>query len=155
MVNNQAEMLSGLAAVDAEAVAGLGLPVRLAPGQVLFDLGDSADCVYLIRRGRIALTLPMSIGGRHQDVFIEERLPGQTCGWSALIPPWRFTLKASSPLETELTSISRASLLDYCAQKPHVGYVVALNVAAVIGQRLQVVQAMWLREMQRLVNDHA
>jgi hypothetical protein len=27
-----------------------------------------------------------------------------------------------------------------------------LNVAAVVGQRLQVFQAMWLREMQRMVN---
>jgi hypothetical protein len=27
-----------------------------------------------------------------------------------------------------------------------------MNVAALVGQRLQVFQAMWLREMQRVVN---
>jgi hypothetical protein len=34
---------------------------------------------------------------------------------------------------------------------PEVGYAVTLNLAAVIGQRLQVFQTMWLREMQRVV----
>ena len=155
MITTQPEMLTGLSVEDAEEVLALGSTVALAPGDVLFDLGDDAQCVYLIRRGRIALTLPMSIGGRHEDVFIEERLPGQTCGWSALIPPRRFTLKASSPLETEVTAIPRVALLDYFAAKPQVGYIAALNVAAVIGQRLQVVQAMWLRQMQRLVDEHA
>ena len=42
-------------------------------------------------------------------------------------------------------------LLDHLAARPDIGYRVALNVAAVIGRRLQVLQAMWLREMQRVV----
>jgi hypothetical protein len=42
-------------------------------------------------------------------------------------------------------------LLDHLAAHPDIGYRVALNVAAVIGRRLQVLQAMWLREMQRVV----
>ena len=33
------------------------------------------------------------------------------------------------------------------------GQLIALNIAGVIGHRLQVVQAMWLREMQRAVNS--
>jgi hypothetical protein len=34
---------------------------------------------------------------------------------------------------------------------PVAGYLVSLNVAGVMGQRLQTVQAMWLREMERMV----
>jgi hypothetical protein len=34
-----------------------------------------------------------------------------------------------------------------------VGYAVSLNLAAVIGERLQLFQAMWLREMQRTVES--
>ena len=149
------DLLAGIAPADAQSVVALGTLVKLGAGDVLFRLGDVADTVYLIRRGRIALTLPLQVSGSEQDVFIEERLPGQTLGWSALIPPFKFTLKATAPLETEVLALPRAPLLEYFAERPHVAYPVALNLAAVIGQRLQVFQAMWLREMQRLVNAHA
>jgi hypothetical protein len=36
-----------------------------------------------------------------------------------------------------------------------VGYAVTRNLAAVIGQRLQVFQAMWLREMQRVIDTRS
>lgn len=155
MDTNQPDLLTGLDSHAAAAVLALGMPVTLAAGDVLFDLGQAADRVYLLRSGRISLTLPMQIGGRRQDVFIEERLPGQTLGWSALIPPRRFTLKAAAPLASELVALPRGPLLEHFAERPQVGYAVALNIAAVIGHRLQVVQAMWLREMQHLVNSHA
>jgi CRP-like cAMP-binding protein len=155
MPATHSDLLAGLAPVEAQSVAALGRPIRLDAGEVLFNLGDVADAVYLIRRGRIALTLPLHVAGTEQDAFIEERLPGQTLGWSALIPPFRFTLKATAPLETELIALPRVPLLAYCSERPHVGYAVALNLASVVGQRLQVFQAMWLREMQRLVNARA
>ena len=155
MSHTPSDLLAGLPPAEAQSVIALGRVVKLDAGDVLFRLGDMADAVYLIRRGRIALTLPLQVGGGEQDVFIEERIPGQTLGWSALIPPFRFTLKATAPLETELLALPRAPLLDYFAERPHVAYPISLNLAAVIGQRLQVFQAMWLREMQRLVNAHA
>ena len=155
MSPNYLDLLAGIPPAEAQSVLALGTVVNLGAGDVLFQLGDAADAVYLIRRGRIALTLPLQVGGEKQDVFIEERAPGQTLGWSALIPPFRFTLKATAPLETELLALPRVPLLEYFAERPHVAYAISLNLAAVIGQRLQVFQAMWLREMQRLVNAHA
>jgi len=153
MTPEQPDLLKGLTEEQAAGVLSLGQRASLAPGAVLFRLGDGAECVYLIRRGRIALTLPMQIGGRAQDVVIEEHVPGQTLGWSALIPPHRFTLTATAPLATELLAFRRVDLLPYCAANPEVGAAVALNIAAVIGQRLQVFQAMWLRQMQRAVSQ--
>ena len=155
MSHTPSDLLAGLPAAEAQNVMALGTAVQLDAGDVLFRLGDAAEAVYLIRRGRIALTLPLQVGGMDQDAFIEERVPGQTVGWSALIPPFKFTLKATAPLETELLALPRAVLLQYFAERPHVAYPISLNLAAGIGQRLQVFQAMWLREMQRLVNAHA
>lgn len=152
MPTNGADLLAGLSPLDSAAVLELGTPLSLAAGAVLFGLGSDADSLYLIRRGRIALMLPMQLGDREEDVLIEERVPGQTVGWSALIPPHRFTLTATAPLPTELTVFRRDNLLAHCAKHPEVGYVIGMNVAAVVGQRLQVFQTMWLREMQRVVN---
>jgi CRP-like cAMP-binding protein len=152
MTTSQPELLRGLSDPEAAGMLKLGTRSRLASGTVLFALGDAAETVYLLERGRVALTLPVQIGGREEDVLVEERQAGQAVGWSALIPPHRFTLKATALVETELLSLPRTPLLEFFAANPTVGYAVTRNLAAVVGQRLQVFQAMWLREMQRVID---
>lgn len=151
MTEVRPDLLAGLSHDEAEALLALGERVSLASSELLFRMGDEANTLYVVERGRIALTLPMQVFGQQEDVLVEERSPGQTVGWSALIPPYRFTLNARAPLETELIAFTRSALLDHFGREPVVGYIVTRNVASVIGQRLQVFQAMWLREMQRLV----
>lgn len=151
MAERQPDLLQGLAAADAAAVLALGSRVPLAEGTTLFRLGSEASSLYVVERGRVTLTLPMHVGGRDQDVLVEERLPGQMLGWSALIPPHRFTLNATAPLATDVLALPRQALLDHFGQHPEVGYTVLTNLAGIIGHRLQVLQAMWLREMQRVI----
>jgi CRP/FNR family transcriptional regulator, cyclic AMP receptor protein len=151
MANGTPELLRGLPDAEAALIVALGDAVRLTAGQVLFDLGSTADRIYVIRQGRVALTLPMQVGGREEDVMVEERGPGQAVGWSALIPPHRFTLKASALLDTDLIGLPRQALLDHFTSHPAAGYAVITNVSAIVGQRLQVFQAMWVREVQRMV----
>lgn len=151
MTEAQPDLLFGVAEEDAARVLALGSRITLSAGQALFNLGDPADSLFVVERGRIALTLPMAVRGREQDVLIEERSAGQTLGWSALVPPHRFTLKAVAPVETGVLSLPRAALFAHFEAHPRVGYAVTRNVSAVIGHRLQIVQTMWLREMQRVV----
>ncbi len=151
MPHSHLDLLKAVPADHAEAVLSLGTRLSLPSGTVLFELGAPADRLYIIDRGRVNLTLPMQVFGRAEDILVEERVAGQTLGWSALIPPHRFTLKATAQIDTELLVFGRAALLDYFAANPAVGYAVVGNVAATVGQRLQVVQAMWLREMKRVL----
>ena len=155
MVLDQSELLRGLSSDEAEGVRSLGTRIRVPSGSQLFSLGAPAETLFIVERGRIALTLPMRVRQQDEDVLIEERAPGQAFGWSALIPPHRFTLKATAPLDSEVLAIPRTSLLQYFAAKPEIGYIVTQNVAEVMGQRLQVFQAMWLREMQRVIELRA
>ena len=147
----ESELLKDLDVGAARAVLALGEPVHLAAGAVLFELGADANTLFLIERGRISLTLPMQVEGRAADLLVEEKAGGQVVGWSAVIPPHRFTLKAAAPVATELLAIPREALLTHFAGHPAVGYRVTRNIATIVGQRLQVFQAMWLRQMQRLV----
>jgi CRP/FNR family cyclic AMP-dependent transcriptional regulator len=151
MNNENLDLLKGLSQEAVNETLALGSRIFLDGGDELFSLGAEADCLYVVSRGRINLTLPMQVRGKDQDVLVEERTPGQTVGWSALIPPYRFTLRATAPLATEVISLPRAALCDHFMRRPEVGYMVTLNLAAVIGQRLQLFQAMWLREMERMV----
>jgi len=149
MVN--ADLFQGLEASEAERVLALGKRTLLTTGAELFHLGDVADSVYLVVRGRLRLTLPMQVRRREEDVMVEERSSGQTVGWSALIPPYRFTLTATAMLETEVVALSRNELNRYFAAHAETGYAVSVNLAKVVGHRLQLFQAMWLREIQRMV----
>jgi CRP-like cAMP-binding protein len=155
MASEQPELLRRLSDIDADRIRALGRYVRVPSGAHLFSLGEAADDLFVVERGRIALTLPMRVQQQEEDVLIEERSPGQAFGWSALIPPHRFTLTATAPLDSEVLALPRAALLRHFDAHPGIGYIVTQNVAEVMGQRLQVFQAMWLREMQRVVEMRA
>lgn len=152
MTSTQPDILAGLEPDDADRVMALGALLLVPAGETLFQLGDFADRMFAVVRGRIALSLPMQIHGALEHVLVEEKLPGQMFGWSGLIPPHRFTLKATAPVESELLALPRAALFQYFEAHPAVGLVVTRNVASVIGRRLGVFQTMWIREMQRAVD---
>jgi len=151
MTRPQWELLSGLVAEDGEKVLALGIRKTLAEGDILFSLGAEATHIYLVERGGMNLTMPVRIGGIQKEMTVEDRGQGQSLGWSALIPPHRFTLQAQAREPTQLLAISRADLFEFSSRNPAAGYTVISNLARVVGQRLQIFQAMWIREMQRYV----
>jgi CRP/FNR family cyclic AMP-dependent transcriptional regulator len=147
-----AEFFAGLSDDDVAALLALGTSVVLGPGDVLFRIGDDAAQLYLVRQGVIELAMPIQVEGHDEDVGIEQCPAGEALGWSTLVPPHRFTLKGTARQRTELVAFPRPALLAHFAQRPEVGYIVLRNVAAMLGRRLQVFQAMWLREMQHVVD---
>jgi CRP-like cAMP-binding protein len=151
MTRTEHELLRGLSDDDALGLESLGSRQTLTTGAVLFRLGGTAEALFLIEHGRIALTLPMQVLDQEQNVLVEERGVGQALGWSAIVPPHRFTLTATALVETQVLALPREALFAHFETRPDVGYVVTRNVAAVTAQRLQVLQTMWLREMQRVV----
>lgn len=155
MTQEPPELLKDLTAEEIQRVLSLGTKIKVPSGGSLFKLGDPADRLFLVERGRISLTLPMQVRGNEEKVIVEERTSGQIVGWSALIPPYKFTLAAAAPLESEVIALPREELRRHFAANPTVGYKIALNLAVVIGHRLQLFQAMWLREMQRTVEKHS
>jgi hypothetical protein len=58
-------------------------------------------------------------------------------------------------VETEVVALSRKALEEHFAAHSEAGYRVSLNLATVIGQRLQLFQAMWLREIARMMENRA
>jgi CRP-like cAMP-binding protein len=151
MNDGEPELLRGLPPGEAERLSELGARITLTSGAELFNMGTEADRLYTVVQGRVKLTLPMRVRGVERDVLVDERGSGQIVGWSALIPPYRFTLTATAMVQSEVLAISRDALRSHFAEFPDVGYTVSLNLAAVVGERLQLFQAMWLREIARMV----
>lgn len=151
MANVRPDLLQGLSDDEAAGIVALGTTLRLLAGQKLFRLGSEADRAYLVVSGRVALTLPIQVRSGEEEVVVDEALPGQTVGWSGLVPPHRFTLNAAAAIASELVELPREVLLAHFVTQPRVGQLVNRNLAAVVGHRLQVFQTMWARAMQRMV----
>ncbi len=145
------ELLNSLTPAEVEQVLELGTRLIVPSGTALFQLGEPADHLFLTARGRIRLTLPMQIRGHEEYIQTEEISAGQAVGWSAMIPPYLFTLTAIAPAEAEVIALPRQALQEFFAAHPAAGCTIAQNLSAVIGHRLHLFQTMWLREMQRTV----
>lgn len=153
MTGRSWEMLEGLDPGDVEAILGLSTTLSMKQGERLFDLGDDATHVFFVDSGRIRLTLPLSVGDRRVDAMVGERIPGHLVGWSGLIPPHKFTVMAVASESSRIVSLPREALLAYFMTHPEAGFMAYSNLARIVGQRLQVFQTLWIREMQHVVKS--
>jgi CRP/FNR family transcriptional regulator, cyclic AMP receptor protein len=149
----EAQLFAGLSEVDCRAVAALARRRTTPAGEVLFRMGDLADEVYVIRRGRVELTFPLTVMGETKEIRFQSLEPGWTLAWSALVPPHRLTMSARAATEVELLGFERARLLDLFQQRPTIGCTVMSKLCHVVAARFQEMAALWVREVQRNVSQ--
>ena len=69
------ELLNGLTAEESAEVLALGKRLVITSGAEIFHMGDDAQSLFVVQRGRVRLTLPMEVRGHDEDVLVEERAP--------------------------------------------------------------------------------
>ena len=137
--------------ISPEALEGLcsrGRPLSFEVGEVLFHRGQDADELMLLRDGVVELFFPVHIIGVTRDLTLESKQPGDVLAWSALVRPYRFTLSARCASKCAVTGLSREVLNRYFETDPATGYLFMRNLAGVIGERLQGMQTIWVRDLQ-------
>lgn len=149
---NEAELFAGLSEESCHLVAGVARRRAAAAGELLFRHGDLADAVHVIRRGRVELTFPLVIMGETRETRFQSLEAGRTLAWSALVPPFRFTMSARCSTEAELLVLERARLERLFEEHPGLAYRVTSNLSRVVAARLHEVVALWVREVQRHVS---
>ncbi len=107
----------------------------------------------MVGEGLVELTMPLAIPGGDREVVVGIVRAGETLAWSALIEPHRFTMSARAGTDVELHGFARADLQAALRTHPEAGLRVLENLAKVVGRRLQVVQTLWTRSLQRSVNE--
>jgi CRP/FNR family cyclic AMP-dependent transcriptional regulator len=147
----RAAIFAGLPDTDVAQLVAVARGQQCRTDECLFLLGDHADRLYVVLRGRVELTFPLSFDGVVRDVAVESKTPGSALGWSALVKPHRFTLSARAAEPSELAAFPRQDLLRVFEAEPRIGYLVMRHVAEVVGRRLLQVEALWARELQRAV----
>lgn len=145
----QYELLQGLSPQQLDRVLARSKTMAAASGQVLFQLGEPATQVFLIKSGVVALSLPLQIQSAERNVSVREQGPGETVGWSALVAPERYTLSARAVTDSELLTLTSAQLRELFVEDQSIGFCITRNLAELVALRLHKLQAMWLRELQR------
>lgn len=150
----QSPIFKDLKDEDISRLEEIGRIRTLRSGEYLFQLGDAADRLFVVTAGVIELCSPLALGDTVKDVCVESKPAGSVLGWSALVPPYRFTLSARSRGECDVVGFPRHDLQGLFEQNPSLGYTFMMRLAGVIGRRLLKLQALWARELQRTISAH-
>lgn len=146
-------LFEGLGGEGGRRLAAMARRQALAKDEYLFVLGDSAAELFVVERGKVDLCLPMRLHGTVKDVSVESVGAGQPLGWSALVKPYRFTLSARAAEPSEIVCLGRRDLFELFELDPRIGYAFFTKISEVVGIRLLTFQALWMRELQRAVEN--
>lgn len=115
-------------------VCGCARNLRFEAGQYLVREGDSADYLYLLREGRVALE--MTAPGRGAITF-QTLEAGDLVGVSWLIPPYRWTHDAKALERTRAIAMDATCLRRKCEEDHDLGYELMKRFVPVLIERLQ------------------
>ena len=107
-------------------------------GALILKQGDPARFLYLVGEGRVALqiTLERPDGSSTGPKTVASIGPREEFGWSALVKPYKSTLSATAVVPSRLVVLEGSTLLDLLNKHRDMGYLVMVNVASLIADRL-------------------
>jgi len=103
-------------------------------GVYMFREGESADRLYLIREGKVAVEVQMS--GK-DPLAIMTISGGGVVGWSWLFPPYRWHFSVRVMEDTATIAFDAKCLLSKCKEDYELGYELMLRCSHIMGERLQ------------------
>lgn len=117
-----------------EKLAAMAFEVNFPEDFVIFRERDPGELLYLITKGKVALTITVPGKGR---VNILTLGPGQPLGWSSLFPSSQKTASARTVTPVEALAFNAAQLRETMDEDNALGYALLWRIADVIAQRLR------------------
>jgi CRP-like cAMP-binding protein len=148
-----ADLVAGLDERQIARVGSLGRARVFRAKSTLCRAGERADSLLIVREGCAGVTAPLLVLGEPAPIRLESLGPGATIGWSALVPPCSCAVDAVAVTDVVAMAFRREALAQLIAEQPEIGLVLLHNAAAAFARRSARLQALWLREMQREVDD--
>jgi CRP/FNR family cyclic AMP-dependent transcriptional regulator len=119
-----------------EALAKIASILSLNAGNILFNEGDSEDCLYVLLEGLAEASVHVP---GHGQVHLYHAEPLDIVGWSVLTPVVRqrtVTVKAATDIRA--ICINSQILRQMCEQDRDFGYVIMRRISNVVASRLLV-----------------
>jgi CRP-like cAMP-binding protein len=137
----RSEVFLGLEDKYLERIASLpsSCEKTLKFGETLFQFGERAEFLYVLKEGRIDLVAgfaPESELGRRKLV-VDRVTVGGFLGWSALVAPYYYVLSAVAEVHSKVICIRGSELIALSDEDFYVGYRVFSGLSRIIGFRLR------------------
>ncbi|MFH1134821.1 MAG: cyclic nucleotide-binding domain-containing protein [Pseudomonadota bacterium] len=140
------EVFAGLEEGELRELMEIGFREEHDQGGKIFSEGQWAEDFFVVIEGRVDLRFELSTKAVWEEATVSAILPGGSFGWSALTPPYRYTLSAYSvERECRLLRFKSRDLINLFEQAPRLGYIFMRNVARVIGRRFNDLEDQMLR----------
>jgi uncharacterized membrane protein len=153
-MENDAELLAGIPLFqgldqsERETFAATMTRVTYPKGKMIFLTGDPGDAMYVVRAGRIELSVRDRVGDRIVLDYCEQ---GGLFGELSMFDGGARTASAEAVETTELLLLERADFLEFVRRKPDA----ALHLLAMVGDRLRKADQMLRGRVSRNVNEAA
>ena len=132
------DLFAGLSPTTLSSIAPLAEEATYSDGHLLFSEGTPAQYLYLILNGRVSLEKRVQLGrtGTPRRATIEIVGPGQTVGWSSVVPPHEYTSSGVCQGEASVLAIPGEELRRVMHEQPAEGIEILMRVASIIRERL-------------------
>ena len=128
-------LFAGLDHCMIKALAIAGEKVDIKQGEWLFYEGSSADALYVVLGGAVALQVALDHEGS-SHVELCTLVAGDLLGWSAVVEPGIYHLSASALQDSTLVKWSGADLAELMTHHPAMGFKLMCRIVQVVGDRL-------------------
>ncbi|MFN3231345.1 MAG: Crp/Fnr family transcriptional regulator [Alphaproteobacteria bacterium] len=117
-----------------DLVCGCAKNVRFDAGQFLLREGETAEDIYMLRAGKVALEIHAPGG---PEITFLTLGPGEIVGVSWLVPPYRWTHDARAIEPVRAIALDAACLRGKCDEDHDLGYEMMMRFMPVVVERLQ------------------
>lgn len=133
----RSEVFGDLCQEDLLAIAEFGHEETFDEGQVLLAEGETAEKLFVIERGRVALDKKVQLG-RHstpRNATIDYIIPGKIAGFSALVYPHVYSTSAVCVEPTRAIVMDGVALRRYMEENPAAGFKILDTLGSLVSNR--------------------
>ena len=132
-------------------VAQITGEVEIGDGKVLFNVGDQADALYLLKEGAIDLHYVVIDEYEpllRKDFYVGNVNPGQVVGVSAVIEPYQYKAAAVVNGHSELLRIEAEALRNLCDDDQNLAYGLIYHIARAAMDKLHATRVQLVGERE-------
>ncbi|MBW2286952.1 MAG: cyclic nucleotide-binding domain-containing protein [Deltaproteobacteria bacterium] len=144
-----ADVLRGLTREDLAELGTIASEQEFKRKDRLFKRGEVANSLYIATRGRFALTVDVRSFDGNVEMAVEEQGALDAFGWSSLVEPRTSIYSGYCTEDGAAVEFPRESLNALMTSNRRLGEELLRNLNELIGNRVRVLQQLWLDEVSR------
>jgi len=133
---------------ELEKVLSMAVDKEYEAGDVIFHQGSTADELFVIQEGKVALQMNLSVPllQMSRSVTVDIQTSNDVLGWSAIVKPQIYTLTAVCLQRVKALAIGGVRLRSLLQDNQHVGHEVLNGLIDVVASRLDETRRLLISE---------